>query len=109
MNIVKKLALAGAAVCTLVAATPAEASWHGGYHYYPARHYWHGRWWGPGYYGPTVFVGAPFYWGGYVRVGLPGVGVRVGLPGPYYYGPRVAVGYRGPYYRPGWRYYHHRW
>lgn len=102
MNIVKKLALAGAAVCALVAATPAEASWHGHSHYYATRHYWHGRWWGPGYYGPTVFVGSPFYWGGYYSDPYY-------ASGPYY-GPRVSVVYRGgPYYRPGWRYYHRHW
>lgn len=88
MNIITKVVLAAAAVCTFTMATPAKADWDGHPHYYAGRHYWHGRWYGPGFYGPRVFVGAPFYWGGF--------------------GPRVSIGFGGPYYHR-WGYWHRRW
>src|SRR4051812_18527668 len=110
MNLVSKLALAAIAVGTFAAATPAQADWHGRGHYYNVRHYWHGRWWAPGYYGPTVFVGAPYYWSGYAGPAY--------YDGPYYGpGPRVSVSIGGGgysprgywYHRPYYRRHHHWW
>ena len=62
MKIMTKLIVAGVVACSILATTSAEA--YPG-HYYGHRHFWHGRWYEPGYYGPDVFVDAPWFFTGW--------------------------------------------